>query len=151
MALFRWRESMRVGVSRIDADHQHLIVLLNRLHYLSLAGADRIARATVIDSLVACAEAHFCVEHAIIAKAGARGLEGHRRDHQAFFERLVRYRTQHRERPERFDVGAFYDFLADWLLMHVMRDHTKLKAHFARPALAAGAATTATPPEAGGT
>lgn len=149
MALFRWRESMRVGVSRIDADHQHLIVLLNRLHYLSLAGADRIARATVIDSLVACAEAHFHVEHAMIANTGARGLEGHRRDHQAFFDRLVRYRSQHRERPERFDVSAFYDFLADWLLMHVMRDHTKLKAHFQMPA-PAGPATAAVPREAGG-
>lgn len=149
MALFRWRESMRVGVSRIDAEHQHLIVLLNRLHYLSLAGADRIARASVIDSLVACAEAHFLVEHAMIENTGALGLERHSRDHQAFFDRLLRYRTQHRERPDRFDVGAFYDFLADWLLMHVMRDHTKLKPLFARPG-PARPATAAASPEAGG-
>lgn len=130
MALFRWREGMRVGVSRIDADHQHLIVLLNRLHYLSLAGADVVATGTVIDSLVACAEAHLQVEQAMMAKSGAIGLDRQRRAHQAFFERLVHYRTRHRERPERFDVGAFYDFIADWLLMHVMRDHTKLRAHF---------------------
>lgn len=142
MALFRWREGMRVGVSRIDADHQRLIVLLNRLHYLSLAGADAVARATVIDSLVACAEAHLQVEHAMMANSGALGLDRHRRAHQAFFERLVHYRTRHRERPERFDIGAFYDFIADWLLMHVMRDHTKLKAHFtkAAPAVSAPAA-----------
>jgi hemerythrin-like metal-binding protein len=132
MALFRWRESMRVGVSRIDADHQHLIVLLNRLHYLFLAGADKVATATVSDSLVACAETHFQVEHAMMANAGALGLSRHDREHQAFFERLAQYRTQHRERPERFNVAAFYDFLADWLLVHVMRDHTKLKAHFTR-------------------
>lgn len=129
MTLFRWREGMRVGVSRIDADHQHLIALLNRLHYLSLAGADRLAMATVIDDLIACLEAHFQVEHAMMADAGAPDLDRRRRRFQAFLARLLEYRTQHRAQPERFDVGSFYDFVADWLLMHVMRDHTKFQAH----------------------
>lgn len=148
MALFRWREGMRVGVSRIDADHQHLIVLLNRLHYLSLAGADGVATATVIDALIACLDGHFQIERAMMANAGALGLDRHRRAYQAFFERLLEYRTQHREQPERFDVGAFYDFIADWLLMHVMRDHTKLQAHLGLQAPGVPA-TAAAAPEAG--
>ena len=148
MALFRWREGMRVGVSRIDADHQHLIVLLNRLHYLSLAGADRVATATAIDDLIACLERHFQVEHAMMANAGALGLDRHRRMYQAFFERLLEYGTQHREQHERFDVGSFYDFIADWLLMHVMRDHAKFQAHLSLQAQAI-AVTAAAAPEAG--
>lgn len=133
MALFRWRECMRLGVPRIDADHRHLIDLLNRLHYLAFAGADKAATAAVIDELVERADQHFRLEHDLIARSGASGLERHREQHQGLLDRLRQFRSQHRDQPERFDVHALYDFLADWLLLHVMREHARLRKHFGKP------------------
>lgn len=127
MALLHWRPNMSLGVDVIDADHKHLIDLLNRLHFMTMAGDEPAAVAAALDELVAYARGHFAREEGLMRRAGYPGLADHREHHRQLAERLQTFRYTFEADPERFDIAAFYDFLADWLVVHVLDEDMKLK------------------------
>lgn len=127
MTLFRWRESVAIGIPEIDDDHKHLIGLLNRLHFTVLAGAGPAAVGEVLDALAGRFTAHFRHEEALMLRTGYRDYERHRRRHAELAERLAADQASFREHPERFDAASFYDVLADWLVVHMLREDLPLK------------------------
>lgn len=127
MALFRWRESVALGIPDIDDDHKHLIGLLNRLHFMVLAGDEPSAVGEALDSLVRRFECHFGREEALMRRVGYPHYEQHRRLHAALCQRLAADQASFHRRPNRFDTASFYDLLADWLVVHMMREDLRLK------------------------
>lgn len=127
MTLLHWRESMSVGVEAVDNDHKHLIDLLNQMHFLVLAGDDRTSVGAVLDELVHYVEYHFDREEKLMQFSDYPGLEEHRSCHQDLARRLLEYKKTFEDRPESFDAAAFYDFLSDWLLVHVLEKDMKYK------------------------
>ncbi len=127
MALLHWRESMSVGVEAVDKDHKHLIDLLNRLHFLVLAGGDRPSVGEVLEELVHYTEYHFDREEKLMEAGNYPGLEEHRTDHKDLARRLLEYKKTFEDRPESFDPTAFYDFLSEWLVVHVLEKDMKYK------------------------
>lgn len=127
MALLHWRDNLSVGVDDVDADHKHLIDLLNELHYLVFAGGDRTSVGKVLEKLVRYTEYHFDREEKLMRVAGYPGLEEHRTRHQDLARRLFEYRKSFEDRPESFDSEAFYDFLSEWLVVHVLDEDMKYK------------------------
>ncbi len=69
MALLHWRDNLSVGVDDVDADHKHLIDLLNELHYLVFAGGDRTSVGKVLEKLVRYTEYHFDREEKLMRVA----------------------------------------------------------------------------------
>jgi hemerythrin-like metal-binding protein len=136
MALFRWRESVALGIPDIDDDHKHLIGLLNRLHFMVLAGDETSAVGEALDSLVRRFEWHFRREEALMLRIGYPHYERHRRLHAALHERLTADQACFHRRPKRFDAASFYDLLADWLVVHMMREDLRLKPYIAAAASA---------------
>lgn len=127
MALLHWRENMSVGVEAVDADHKHLVDLLNRLHFLVLAGGDRPSVGEVLDELLHYVDYHFEREEKLMQFANYPGLEEHRACHRELTRRLFEHKKTFEDRPNSFDVSAFYDFLTDWLVVHVMDKDMKYK------------------------
>lgn len=137
MTLLRWRESMSIGDPAVDADHQRLIGILNRLHYMRLAGDERAAIDTVLDDLVHYTRYHFGREEALMQAAAYPGFQSHRRLHRELSERMEMFRTAYRCGSETFDFAEFYDFLSDWLLVHILCEDMQLKPYLAKAPLAA--------------
>ena len=127
MALLHWRENMSVGVEAVDNDHKHLIDLLNQMHFLVLAGDDRSSVGEVLDELVHYVDYHFEREEKLMQFSDYPGLEAHRTCHQDLARRLLEYKKTFEDRPESFDAAAFYDFLSDWLVVHVLEKDMKYK------------------------
>jgi hemerythrin len=131
MALLHWKENMALGNAAIDADHKRLIDLFNRLHFMALAGDDDRAVEDVLEELLVYARVHFAREEAMMRRCAYAGLADHQRCHRDFASRLRRFIADFRANPEAFDMAAFYDFLADWLLVHVLDEDMKLVPHLA--------------------
>ena len=127
MTLLHWRPYMSVGVAELDADHQVLINLLNKLHYRLFAGDEPGEIANVLEDLAGYAEVHFAREESLMRRAGYPDSDRHAAQHRALSEALEGYRKQYNEDREHFDEAAFYDFVSDWLLIHVLEDDAKLK------------------------
>ena len=127
MALLHWRENMSVGVDAVDDDHRHLVDLLNRLHFLVLAGADRPSVGEVLEELVRYTDYHFDREEKLMEAGNYPGLEEHRACHRDLARRLLEYHKTFEDRPDSFDVAAFYDFLSEWLVVHVLEKDMKYK------------------------
>jgi hemerythrin len=131
MALLHWNANMALGNAAIDGDHKRLIDLFNRLHFMVLAGDDARAVGDVLDELLVYARVHFAREEAMMRRCGYPGLADHQRCHREFTGKLRGYVEDFRADPEAFDMAAFYDFLADWLLVHVLDQDMKLVPHLA--------------------
>lgn len=127
MTLFHWRENMSVGVETLDADHKKLIDLLNRLHYMALAGADRDSIADLLDELVRQAEYHFRNEEILMRFHKFPECEAHRTLHGEVLRELDEVRDRFVEAPESVRIDDLYDFFADWLLVHMMSEDIKYK------------------------
>lgn len=127
MALLHWRPHMSLGIEAIDADHRQLIDLLNRLHFMALAGDEPASVGAVLDELVAYARTHFAREEALMQRSGYPHLLDHREQHRQLADRLRTFCAIYEQDPDRFDMTAFYDFVADWLVVHFLEEDMKLK------------------------
>ncbi len=126
MALLHWKENMSLGNPAIDGDHKRLIDLFNRLHFMALAGDDDQAVADVLDELLSYVRVHFAREEAMMRRCGYPAFAEHRRRHREFAGRLREFAQAFENQPEAFDMEGFYDFLTDWLLVHVLDEDMKL-------------------------
>lgn len=131
MALLHWRPNMSLGIAALDADHRHLIDLLNRLHFMFLAGDENAAVGDVLDELLAYTRRHFAREEAVMRRTGYPGFQRHRQQHRELADRLAVFRARFDAAPDQFDMAAFYDFLSEWLLVHVLDEDMKLKPYVA--------------------
>ncbi len=127
MALLHWRDNMSVGVEAVDKDHKHLVDLLNKLHFLRLAGADQASVGEVLGELLRYTEYHFEREEKLMESCSYPDLAAHRELHQELARQLWEQKKTFDDRPDSFDVEAFYDFLSDWLLVHVLDQDMKYK------------------------
>ena len=127
MALLHWRDNMSVGVEAVDNDHKHLVDLLNKLHFLRLAGADRASVGEVLEELLRYTEYHFEREEKLMESCSYPDLADHRELHQDLARKLWEYTKTFEDRPDSFDIETFYDFLSDWLLVYVLDKDMKYK------------------------
>jgi hemerythrin-like metal-binding protein len=132
MTLFHWRDSLSLDVPAIDDDHKRLIDLLNRLHFMVLAGDDREAIGATMWELVRYTQRHFRREEMLMRLSGYPGYEAHKRLHKALTERVMEYYDAFQAKPSRFNVKKLYDFLADWLLVHITKEDMRLQPYVAR-------------------
>ncbi len=132
MTLLHWRQNMSLGVHALDADHKHLIDLLNRLHFMIMAGDERAAIECVLEDLLNYAQYHFEREERLMRQYHYPRYEAHRRLHQELAEHLRQFQNEFRWSPGTFDTSGFYDFVSDWLLVHVLCEDMRLKPFLAR-------------------
>lgn len=132
MSLIRWRESLSLGVPSIDTDHRRLIHILNHLHFMAIAGDDRAALAQVLRELLDYAKGHFAREEMLMRLAAYPGYEAHRKLHRQLTETVMGFEARYHAKPRHFDVQRFYDFVADWLMLHILEEDMKIQPFVAR-------------------
>lgn len=126
MQAFTWNGLFETGIAEIDLQHQRLVALVNQLgedaHSGDPARIDQ-ALAQLADYTVY----HFSSEEGIMAAAGVSALHAdrHRATHQRFVAQVVEW-INRRKAGENLHLGALVDFLADWLVFHILGDDQSL-------------------------
>lgn len=119
MAFAQWDETFSCRIAEIDADHKHLLDLLNGFYDAYKAGKGKETILGLLRELIKYAEEHFQREEALMDRSGYVDLL----EHQIVHEDLVR---QVFDLHERYSAGDAHiseevmEFLRLWLTEHIL-------------------------------
>ncbi len=117
--MFPWSSEFSVGVREMDAQHRHLVGLLNRLHNAMAAGQGRAALASVLNELAQYTQAHFRAEEALMQQHNFPDLVSHRAEHERLAATVRRHIADLQASKITLTVQVM-QFLKEWLVTHIM-------------------------------
>ena len=126
MQAFTWSSLFETGLEEVDAQHQRLVALVNQLGDDAHSG-DAVRIDQALAELADYTVYHFECEERIMADAGVSALHAdrHRATHQRFVAQVVQW-IGRRQAGEQLPIGALVEFLADWLVFHILGDDQSL-------------------------
>ena len=126
MAYFEWADDMVIDNGVIDADHQQLVTLVNRLHTATSEGQGQEIVDQVLQEVLTYTIEHLRREGGLMASVNFPHLAGHEVGHQKFIERLDILRAQY-ESGSMTVASQLSTVLRDWLSLHIRRDDKALR------------------------
>lgn len=126
METFQWSPLFETGLADVDAQHQRLVQLVNQLSQ----DVDSATPAHIDAALQALAEYtvyHFQCEEAIMAADGVAPAHAdrHKETHKRFVAQVVNW-LERRKAGEAINLRQLLDFLANWLIFHILGDDQSL-------------------------
>lgn len=120
-----WNKSFSVGVAELDAHHQHLADLINRLGEYRRAPNDAGVVDEILAALIDYAAYHFKAEETLLARRGFPELAAHQAEHRQFAEAMteLRYGTSR----GIVALDRLYVFLSRWWQHHILQEDGKYK------------------------
>lgn len=119
MARIEWQQGLATGIDTIDAQHQQIITLINRLD-VSVDKQDREEVSEILNGLHDYIYTHFVYEEQLLEESNYKFTESHIRGHRRFVERL-------NSLTRRFEAGGYVsrellNFLERWLIGHIAHE-----------------------------
>ncbi|NFV79496.1 bacteriohemerythrin [Magnetospirillum aberrantis] len=126
-----WRDAMSVGDETIDADHKHLVDLINAFEIAIAGQIDHKKVARVLLGLVEYTGEHFAREEELQLAIRYPYHESHRRSHRDVLRKLsdiVGVYTKAPAGPARDHmVRDLANFLKEWLVDHIIQSDLRMK------------------------
>lgn len=126
--LIEWMDMFSVGDARMDADHQRLLDILNRLYEAWADGRGQDEIAAAFTELADYTASHFSREEALLADAGYERLSVQKAEHGKLLDRLQAFRARH---VDGEDLGPLtqevVDFLRTWMIDHILQEDMRYK------------------------
>lgn len=126
MAVITWSDRMSIGNDTLDQDHKALVERLNRFHEVVQGQRGRETLPALFAELRSYTDYHFTTEERLMRLAGYPGLEAHRAMHEGLRQRLMTFESAYQADPDGFAILPMFDFLADWLMRHILREDQKV-------------------------
>ena len=123
MEHFEWNSNYATGIREIDAQHEYLFALTNRLIRHTAGGNDTTLLHELLDELNNYVEQHFSYEESVLQQAKYENLVEHKAHHARMRARLDLYATE--LKTGGLSVGEVVDFLKTWLKLHILREDMK--------------------------
>jgi hemerythrin len=131
MAYFQWADDMVIDGGPIDADHRHLVDLVNALHSATTEGRGREVVEGILKDLLAYTSEHLRREESVMATAGFPHLERHKVGHDHFIAKLAELQKKY-ESGSITVAAQLSTVLRDWLSLHIRRSDKELKSKMTR-------------------
>jgi hemerythrin len=131
MAYFEWANDMVIDGGPIDADHRHLVDLVNALHSATTEGQGGDVVEGILKDLLAYTSEHLRREESVMASMGFANLERHKVGHDHFIAKLAELQKKY-ESGSITVAAQLSTVLRDWLSLHIRRSDKELKAHLTR-------------------
>jgi len=119
MTFFPWEDRYRIGVDKIDLQHEKLVGLLNDLYNAMHAGEGRAALSRVLTGLTRYVETHFQTEEQIMRDRGYPDLALHRRKHEKMTQKVGDLQSAF-ESGKIISPVQISNFLKGWLQKHIL-------------------------------
>ncbi len=124
-----WREQLSVGNDAIDADHKHLIDIVNLVEE-SMAGKNRSKLVAALDNLTEYSLIHFDREEKIAEAAGYTQTPHLHESHEGLVKQLEQMKGEVDAMGQEWSdetARHFTTFLRAWLLDHVIKEDLLMK------------------------
>lgn len=120
MAPIEWTDEYRVGVAVIDDQHRQLVEIVNKFEEALRRKKGSRQVSTILNDLFGYTQEHFATEERLLAAAGYPQLKLHQSQHRQLLQKVERFQFE-------FNAGRrvsteLHEFLAYWLVTHILRD-----------------------------
>ena len=117
MALYKWDDSIALGIPAIDEQHKALFGWINTLDEAIKNGDGYEAVGELIWKLITYVTEHFSEEERLMLSFNYPDLAAHRKEHDQFVSRLREIQVNCIDGNE---LGKnVLDFMVDWLACHI--------------------------------
>lgn len=124
---FKWMPEYSVEIDEVDAQHQELVNILNKLFIAVSKREGEQVISSILDALTEYTRVHFALEEQLLRLAKYEALEEHMEEHRKLLERLHELSRKHleEEKPIYFEMLSF---LKNWLKEHIQGEDIKYSA-----------------------
>jgi len=118
MALFKWDDSLNVGIKKIDDQHRMLIDMLNEFYENIKSKSTKEILADLIKNMKEYVAHHFSTEEELLRQHGYPDFEKHKSEHKVFINKVEDFEN-------RFNAGRIIlsfeitNFFKSWLRNHI--------------------------------
>ena len=118
MDLFQWKTEYEIGLPKIDAQHLHLVEMLNLLYAAKKSDQVHQVIEETLDGLLQYVKVHFADEEAAMREVGYPYLDKQHREHLEMAEEVIKMRSLmlRGDEPATFEL---LNFMSDWLKTHI--------------------------------
>ncbi len=120
-----WQDGYRIGVQKIDEQHQHLIVLIVKFYNAVQEGKARQMTIELISNLIDYTKTHFKDEEDLMKKYAYPDYEMHKHDHEKFVQEVIDA-TKTYMQGGVLPSNKVLSFLANWLVDHILNHDKKM-------------------------
>jgi len=124
--MFVWTPSMQIDGGQIDADHQTLITIANRVLVLDHPNQQTEALKLLIQELYDYAKYHFNREETFMRRLGYPDWEAHHAKHGAIIKEMNHYLTSAHHLSDL--LNNFQELVEKWVIQHIMAEDRKIHA-----------------------
>lgn len=117
MTIFKWDDSIALGIPAIDDQHKALFGWLDTLNEAVASGDGSEAVGEIIWKLITYVTEHFSAEERLMVSCSYPDLAAHRKEHDQFVSRLHEIQTSFIDGQEM--SAMVLDFMVDWLVCHI--------------------------------
>lgn len=133
MALISLRNDQKVNVPDIDAEHETLVELINRLHTAMADGREPAELGAIIALLIAHTRSHFDHEERLMAEHAFPGLSKHKQEHDRLLAHIEQLAMRFADGDLLLSFAVMID-LKGWALVHIEKYDIALGAFLNRGA-----------------
>ncbi len=129
MPFVKWSDEFNVGVAAIDAEHKHLVDLINRFYANMSADASVEMLQNIFNELLDATKAHFNHEEEYFAASRFPLADEHKKLHKSLNSQIATLLENVIGENDKAHPLELTYFLKSWLLDHIQGDDKKLGAH----------------------
>jgi len=127
--LIEWNEEIQLNIKDIDNQHKYWISLINKIYSLLKSGEKAENMVHLFDDMLKYTGVHFKFEEENMQKFGFKDFERHKMLHNAFRERVKKFRISFEQGQEQI-VYEFLAFLNSWVKIHITKFDKEYEAIF---------------------
>jgi len=129
MDIINWRDEFSVGVKEMDDQHKKLIGMVNKLISEQTNLTDQKTIADLLTEMTDYAQVHFRAEEYLMAEYGYEQKVEQELQHQDFIDKTIAFYSASDIGPNILST-ALLDYLATWLIGHILKEDMKYKDFF---------------------
>jgi hemerythrin len=127
MELIQLEDHLRLNIPEIDAQHEKLIELVNRLHEALLGGADKAVRDSLLSQLLKGMQSHCAYEEELMLRYGYPEYQAHKSEHDRLKRNLVDLIERYRNGELVLSIAVVMEFKC-WATIHIEKSDKPLGA-----------------------
>ncbi|HWC99195.1 MAG TPA: bacteriohemerythrin [Candidatus Sulfopaludibacter sp.] len=116
--MFEWNSNYITGIGSIDAQHQTLFQIANKLYEAMSTGQGRAALGPLLQRLVQYTASHFAHEERLMRANNYPDFAAHKAQHDALTRQVQEFNAKYQAGQAAMTVQVLH-FLKNWLVDHI--------------------------------
>jgi hemerythrin-like metal-binding protein len=117
--LIPWQSKYETGIREIDAQHQQLVDILNKLFDAMSVGKGKEILESILDELTNYTVKHFSTEERFMIVYAYPQAMSHKDEHQTLVDEIKKFKTDYAAGNTKISVNLA-NYLKEWLLNHIL-------------------------------